>query len=179
MSLREAWGQWIARQPWSLFMTLTSEKQTHPEALYKRARYVFGTWETHVYGRQRKPAGHTLQWLYAMERHKSGNPHGHALVHFPQIDLRGPEGKNIFDLCYWKDWTDATGGFCRLELPRSQQHVVNYVSKYVVKGGELEWSRSCDFPKEAWTQILLAAMADPVAAGGGDGPPRPGLLNGR
>lgn len=173
--LREAWGSWISQQPWDLFVTMTPDHRTHPEALYKRFRYCAATWESHVYGRQRKPAGHTLSWLFAHERFKSGQPHGHALVRFPLVDLRGQAGKAIFDLEQWKAWSDSTGGFCRLELPQSQQHVVNYVTKYVVKGGDMEWSPSCDFAREAWRQLQMPPAAEAAAMSRARGRPAESL----
>ena len=144
ISLREAWGEWIGRQPWHLFVTLTSEKQTHPEAMSKRFRYCMKHVEEHVYGRRREPAGHTLQWVVGQERTKQGWPHCHAVVRFPNVPEAGSDyvPQNIFDLGYWQKWMTDTGGFAWLELPKSQQACVNYVSKYISKGGDLELSRS-------------------------------------
>lgn len=154
-TLRESWGDWIAAQPWDLFVTLTPEKQTHPEALLKRFRYVCNHYSDHVYGRNWAKRGLGVQWLVGLERFKSGWPHCHAVVRFPLVDIRGQEGKAIFDLAYWQKWTSETGGFCRLDLPRSTDAVVNYVSKYVVKDGELHWSENCEFPHPYGTQLTL------------------------
>lgn len=155
ISLREAWGDWIGRQPWDLFVTLTSEKQTHPEAMTKRFRYCMKTAETFVYGRKREPAGHTLQWVVGLERTKQGWPHTHAVVRFPHCVDGGIIPKDVFDLAYWQKWMTATGGYAWLEIPRSQQAVVNYVTKYITKGGDLDLSRNLDFPASQWSQILL------------------------
>lgn len=159
-SIREAWGSWIGGQPWDLFVTLTSEKQTHPEAMLKRFRYCMMHVERHIYGRRREPGGHSLQWVVGIERTKQGWPHSHAVVRFPLISPGPlPPGvalpRDIFDLSYWQPWMTDTGGFAWLEIPRSQQAVVNYVSKYVTKDGDLELSRSLDFPKAAGQQLTL------------------------
>lgn len=154
-SLRGAWGDWIGRQPWDLFVTLTSEKQTHPEAMLKRFRYCMRHAEDHVYGRSRKPAGHTLQWVCGIERTKQGWPHSHAVVRFPVVPIIDIIPRDVFDLGYWQRFMTETGGFAWLEVPKSQQAVVNYVSKYVVKDGELELSRCIDFPAATWQQLLL------------------------
>lgn len=143
-SLRSVWADWVGQQPWDLFVTLTSEKQTHPEAMLKRFRYCMHTASDHVYGKNWARRGTGLQWLCGLERTKQGWPHSHAVVRFPLVDIRGPEGKAIFDLGYWqKKFSD--GGFAWLELPRSQTAVVAYVSKYVCKDGDLQWSDNCQF----------------------------------
>ena len=119
ISLREAWGEWIGRQPWHLFVTLTSEKQTHPEAMSKRFRYCMKHVEEHVYGRRREPAGHTLQCVVGQERTKQGWPHCHAVVRFPNVPEAGSDyvPQNIFDLGYWQKWMTDTGGFAWSALP--------------------------------------------------------------
>lgn len=155
VSLRSAYGDWIAGQPWDLFVTMTSEKQTHPEALLKRHRYCMNKISDHVYGNNWERRGLGVQWLVGMERHKSGWPHSHAVVRFPLVDIRGQEGKAIFDLGYWRNWMTETGGFVRLDQPRSQQAVVQYVSKYVVKDGELHWSDNCEFPHASGFQTTI------------------------
>lgn len=145
-SLRSTWGDWVGQQWWDLFVTLTPEKQTHPEAMQKRFRYVANKYSVHCYGRNWERRGTGVQWLVGLERFKSGWPHCHGVMRFPGFVLASPEGRDIFDLGYWSKWTTETGGFAWLSLARSQQAVVNYVSKYVVKDGELHWSSNCEFP---------------------------------
>ena len=153
--LRGAWGSWIAAQPWDLFVTLTSEKQTHPEAMLKRFRYCTHKVNDHVYGRRWQRRAEGLQWVAGIERTKQGWPHSHAVVRFPGRDIRGAEGRNVFDLGYWQKWMSNTGGYSWLELPRSEQAVVQYVTKYVVKDGELELSPSVEFAQAPGHQLSL------------------------
>jgi hypothetical protein len=154
-SLREAWGAWIGCQTWDLFVTLTSEKQTHPEAMLKRFRYCARKASDHVYGKNWERRQQGLQWVVGIERTKQGWPHSHAVVRFPGCDIRGQEGRQVFDLGYWQKWFSGTGGFAWLEVPRSEQAVVAYVTKYVVKDGELELSRTVDFAAAPGVQQLL------------------------
>lgn len=154
-SLRGAWGTWIGAQPWDLFVTLTSEKQTHPEAMLKRFRYCMNKASDHCYGRSRKATDTRLQWVVGLERTRQGWPHSHAVVRFPGIELRGPQGKAIFDLGYWQHWMSSTGGFAWIDIPRSEQAVVQYVTKYVVKDGELEVSAQVEFARQAGQQLHL------------------------
>ena len=144
--LRPAWTDWVSGQPWDLFVTMTPEKRTHPEALLKRYRYCMNKASDHVYGRGWDRRGKGLQWLVGMERFKSGWPHCHALVRFPDLALNSDHGKEIFNLEYWQKFFTETGGFVRLDQPRSKDHCVAYVTKYVLKEGEITWSTNCTFP---------------------------------
>lgn len=155
-TLRDTWAGWISGQPWDLFPTMTADKITHPEALQKRFRYCVNKASQHVYGRRRKPNDPAIQWVAGLERTKRGWPHLHGLMHFPLVDIRGQEGRAVFDLGWWQKWMSETGGFVWLELPRSEMAVCSYVSKYVLKGGELEWSDNCEFAHLAHSQRTIA-----------------------
>lgn len=137
-------------------MTLTSEKQTHPEAMLKRFRYCMNKASDHVYGRRWSERGSGVQWVAGLERTKQGWPHSHAVARFPGCEIRGADGRAIFDLGYWQKWMTNTGGFAWLQIPRSEKAVVQYVTKYVVKDGELELSGSVEFAKAPGTQLHLA-----------------------
>jgi len=68
--------------------------------------------------------------VLAIERHKSGNPHAHALLRFPgglPDTLR-----HIIQTVFTE-----SGGWCKLEKPRSQGDTLEYVTKYVAKDGDL------------------------------------------
>ena len=174
-TLRGAWCDWIAPQPWDLFPTMTSEKQTHPEAMLKRFSYCMNSITRHVYGRTRRPNDPAVQWLVGLERTKRGWPHLHGLVRFPLVDIRGPEGRNVFDLGYWQKWMTDTGGFCWLELPRSVEATANYVTKYVLKDGELVWSQNCEFAAPPGQQLQLVAIGGTGAGSRAQRGPRPSL----
>lgn len=164
-TLRGSWGDWIGAQPWDLFVTLTSEKQTHPEAMLKRFRYCTHKVNDHVYGRRWERRGEGVQWVAGLERTKQGWPHSHAVVRFPGRDIRGAAGRNIFDLGYWQGWMTDTGGFAWLELPKSEQAVVAYVTKYVVKDGELELSPQVEFARYTGQQLTLVPTRRAQTAG--------------
>ena len=118
-------------------MTLTSEKQTHPEAMAKRFRYCSNKLSDHLYGKHWGNRGLGTQWVVGLERTKRGWPHAHACVRTPLVDARD---RDQLDWGYWQRWFSETGGHCWLEPVRSQAAVVAYVTKYVVKDGELELS---------------------------------------
>lgn len=154
---REAWAEWLGMQPWDLFVTLTSEKQTHPEAMLKRWRYCANNLSTHLYGRRWEKRGLGVQWVCGLERTKQGWPHSHAVLRAPLVNARD---RDQLDWSYWQNWFTNTGGFCWMEPIRSQGDVLGYVTKYVVKDGELELSANCELTT-APGQISLALNTQP------------------
>lgn len=155
LALRPAWSEYLSGQEWDLFVTMTSVKKTHPEALLKRWRYSANIISDHVYGNHWDRRGLGLQWVVGLERTKQGWPHSHALVRFPLVSIKGQEGKAIFDLGYWQKKLTDLGGFVRLDQPRSKLAVVNYVSKYVTKDGDLYWSDNCQFAAATGFQTTI------------------------
>jgi hypothetical protein len=134
-AVRDAWTDWLASRPWDLFVTLTSEHRSHPEALHKRFRYVSHKVSDDVYGRGVTRKGRSpIEWVNGIERHKSGWPHSHALLRLPGVDMKDP---TQFSLAYWQEWITNTGGWAWLSVPRVQEDVTSYVTKYVTKDGDL------------------------------------------
>lgn len=136
---REEWTRWLAQRPWDLFLTLTSEHRSHPEAMHKRFRYVVHKVSDDVYGRAVTRRASPIEWVNGIERHKSGWPHSHALLRLPDVDLSNPR---VFSLAHWQEWICGTGGWCWLSRPLSSEDVTGYVTKYVVKEGDLVFSRN-------------------------------------
>lgn len=150
-SLRDAWGEWLGHRPWDLFVTLTSERRTHPEALLKRFRYCTHKIADHLYGRHwdRRTGG--PEFVVGMERHRSGWPHSHAVLRLPSVDMSDPLQ---FNLAHWQEFITDTGGFCHLARPRNQDDVVGYCTKYVLKEGDLTLSDNLN-PYESADQLAL------------------------
>jgi hypothetical protein len=139
--------------------------------MFKRFRYCMNKASDHVYGPRWSTRGTGLQWVAGLERTKQGWPHSHAVVKFPGVSIAGPDGRSIFDLGYWQKWMTNTGGFSWLQIPRSSQAVVQYVTKYVVKDGELELSRGLDFARTPGHQFDLAPEGAADAARSAAGAP--------
>lgn len=137
MDVRPAWTGFLSQRPWDLFLTLTSEQRTHPEALHKRFRYCVHKMGDHLYGRSRMRRGSPIEYINGIERHKSGWPHSHALIRLPGVDLAD---RTQFNLGDWQRFICDTGGWCWLSRPRDQQDVVSYTTKYVIKDGDLRLS---------------------------------------
>lgn len=148
---RRAWADLLLREPWHWFCTLTFRPRhegrgggVHPEAAGKAFGLLVGSINESMYGkrwRETRRAQGGVVWANGTEFHKDGRIHFHALLSCPQIDLNLVERRLT-----WMDWwrTDKHGherfGFARIEPPESQDDVAGYVSKYVVKGGEVDFS---------------------------------------
>jgi len=148
-----AWAEWLGHRPWDLFLTLTSSRKTHPEALHKRFRYCTHKIADHLYGRHWERRGQGVEYVCGMERHKSGWPHSHALMRLPNVDLADA---GHFSLDYWQKFITDTGGFCYLVRPKNQEDVVSYTTKYVLKEGDLILSENLN-PLEGANQAALFA----------------------
>lgn len=138
-SARVEYTRWLSARPWDLFLTLTSDHRTHPESLHKRFRYCVHQMSNELYGRPRTRRACPIEYVNGIERHKSGWPHSHALLRFPEIDLADPLQ---LSLATWQKRITETGGFAWLSRPRAQADVVGYVTKYVTKDGELMLSEN-------------------------------------
>lgn len=142
-SCREAWAEWLSAEPWDAFVTLTDPGLSHPEHMSKRCRYLETQINEHLYGRNFRRKGKGIETIWGLERQTRGSVHAHGLVRLPDHDITDP---NQFSLRYWQDFASKLGydrrtrkpsGFARIDLPRSTDDVVDYVTKYAVKGGEI------------------------------------------
>jgi len=155
-SLRDSWATWISQgMPWQAFLTMTNEKRSHPEALLNRFRYCSHLANDAIWGRRWERRDQGCQWVAGVERHTSGLPHLHAVITFPGFDLAGEQGRLFFPMKTWQERFTQTGGICRFDLARSSEDVGSYVTKYVVKDGELHWSAKVSFSQEPGTQLTL------------------------
>lgn len=134
--LRVAWGEFIAQWPWEWFATFTFIHATHPE----RALKLFKVWcsklSRQIYGprwHKREPYG--VNFVVAIEYHKSGQIHLHALI-FGVGDTRR--------LTWMDHWhaLDVLAGFPRIFAVVNNAAVSNYVTKYVTKGGDIYLSEN-------------------------------------
>jgi hypothetical protein len=108
----------------------------HPEAADKAFRFLVSSINRDLYGHSWGRRWHRgLQWARGQEFHKDGRLHFHAVIAAPQNDLW-----NVTRISKWHRLWLSEFGFNRLERPKSQQDIARYVSKYVTKGGEIDFS---------------------------------------
>lgn len=139
----QAYAELLSRQNWHWFLTLTfkpdHEKASggmHPEKADKAFRVLLSKINREVYGVRwyKRPDGGVM-WARGQEFHKDGRIHFHAVAAAPNDDLN-----NLTRRMRWVDWWWKEFGIARIEAPRSQEDVTGYVSKYVVKDGEVDFS---------------------------------------
>jgi hypothetical protein len=156
----DAWAHLLGRYPAHVFATSTfrvqkfyTDKHTgkvrainrtanngsvHPEAADKAWRLFVSRINREIWGFDWGKRWHRgIQWIRGTEFHKDGRLHFHALLSSPTNDLW-----NLTPLKPHHVWWRQEFGFNRLERPRSQQQVRDYVSEYVVKDGLLDFSRN-------------------------------------
>lgn len=164
--VRHGWGDLLSRQPWSYFLTLTFDPKrfarSGPESWLSSWRWFLFAWLSECAiqagkahrddrGRLHGPWANAWRhgrgrpvWCLALEPHADGRLHAHVLLRLtsdlPWLDWS--VGQRL--------WADARG-LCRFEVPRSKDHVSNYVAKYVVKFGSdaITLSENFDAPRMA------------------------------
>jgi hypothetical protein len=132
--LHRAWINFLHKYPWCWFATLTFKNEIHPEQANRRFyRYIRKINKT-LFGNRYYEKGLGIMWTKAIEYQKRGVIHFHALL--------GPEDLNSLNhFDYMELWHTEGNGFARI-YPYSPEKAEWYVTKYVVKGGEID----LDFP---------------------------------
>jgi len=127
-ALRTAWTQLLGRWEWEWFCTFTFRDSVHPEAADKRFRVFVSQCNRTLYGPRWHKHGRGIRWVRALEYQKRDVIHYHALMAGVE-DLRR---------LTWMDRWYEMAGIARIEQIESTDAVSRYVSKYVVKGGEID-----------------------------------------
>lgn len=156
----DAWADVLRRYPAHAFATLTFRREKfftdkysgkvvtinrtgsgggmHPEAADKAFRYFISCINREIYGGDWGRRWHRgIQWARGSEFHKDGRLHFHALLSAPTADLN-----TLVSRYAWHEWWYREFGRNQIEQPRSQHDVAAYVSKYVAKGGEVDFSKN-------------------------------------
>jgi hypothetical protein len=133
--LRDAWVTFLSPVPFQWFATLTFETNVHPEEAFKKWRRFTNDLNREIYGRhwtKRPNAG--VHWVVAVERQKRGVVHLHAMLgDHRNLDL-------LARRLTWMDRWHAIAGYARIESIKSDEAAIRYVTKYVIKDGEIEFS---------------------------------------
>jgi hypothetical protein len=127
-ALQDAWIGFLRQWAWQWFCTFTFRDMVHPESAEKRFRPFVSKINRELYGPRWFKKGKGILWVRALEFQRRGVIHYHAMFAGVQ-DLRR---------LTWMDIWNELAGFARIEAIRDTTAVRRYVSKYVVKGGELD-----------------------------------------
>jgi hypothetical protein len=128
--LQEQWAAFTDRWPWSWFATNTFREETHPEAagkvwdlfIHKLNREIFGV-------RYTNRAGEGVIWVRGLEYQRRRVIHFHALIG------RVPDFVRRLD---WVDEWNDLAGFARIFPYDPAKGARFYLSKYVLKGGQID-----------------------------------------
>jgi hypothetical protein len=128
--IQKAWIAFLKRYSWAWFATLTFHKEVHPEQANKRFKRWIRHLNENLYGKRFREKHLGVLWSKAIEYQKRGTLHFHALM--------GPELlKDVNHFEYMNLWYNKGNGFARI-YPYDPEKAEWYVSKYVVKGGEID-----------------------------------------
>ena len=136
--LQSEWTRWLARYPWTWFVTLTFRYGVHPEQAHKRFMRFVHIINQQLYGRNyHKRPGTGIYWVLALEYQKRGVIHFHALM-ADDFNLNTRLSRKVQE----QRW-EKMAGFARIyPIDDRMTAVTGYVSKYVAKDGELEVSET-------------------------------------
>jgi hypothetical protein len=128
--LQKAWVQFLNQYPWVWFATLTFHHDVHPEQANRRFHRWIRKINESIHGRRYREKGLGIIYTKAIEYQKRGVLHFHALL--------GPnELSQLNHFAYMELWYTEGNGFARI-YPYSPDKAEWYVTKYVVKGGEID-----------------------------------------
>ena len=139
VELKEAWVEFIKRfEPYEWYVTLTFKEPKHPEAADK----AFIRWIRYIneclYGRRYRERKKGVTYVKCMEYQKRDVIHFHCLISDPHL-------KKLKRLDFMEAWeTDCyrskelVNGYARIFQYDATRGAVNYCSKYVLKGGEID-----------------------------------------
>jgi len=139
VDLKEAWVEFIKRyEPYTWYVTLTFKEPKHPEsadkAFFRWIRYI----NESLYGRRYREKKKGVTYIKCMEYQKRDVIHFHCLIGDPHL-------YKLKRLDFMKAWecgchhnNKLVNGFARIFKYDVARGAVNYCSKYVLKGGEID-----------------------------------------
>lgn len=129
-SLQNAWIPFLQRWDWKIFCTNTFRVEVHPD----RAEHAWRVWiammNRVLYGHRWEKHGKGIFWGRVREFQQRGAMHYHGLL--------SGEGVSDLDCRRWESVWWRLAGTARMEPPRSQCGVQNYLVKHIALGSELD-----------------------------------------
>ena len=137
--LQQGWVEFIKRyEPFTWYVTLTFKEPKHPESADK----AFFRWIRHIneclYGRRYREKKKGVTYIKCMEYQKRDVIHFHCLIGDPNLyKLKRLDFMKAWEYdCYRSK--ELVNGFARIFKYDATRGAVNYCSKYVLKGGEID-----------------------------------------
>jgi hypothetical protein len=144
MTLCDGYVNLLSRYNWNLFGSMTFRGDSvHPERADKTFRYFIAVLNRRLYGPRWHKKGEGIAWARAIEMQRRDVIHFHCLLADPYLNdahkfgwSRQPNGKWSNELN--EIWNELAG-FARIAPVDAQEAVGRYISKYTVKGGEIDF----------------------------------------
>lgn len=149
-NVQKAYSEFLAKFYWQWFCTLTFKTPPHPEAARKAFNHWINILNRKIYGCRAKKRGDSIYWALALEYHKSDVIHFHALLG-DEVNLNTRFSRKDAHAIWYKLF-----GINRIDpIDDRIKAVTNYVSKYVVKGGEIDLSHNlADFSAQQLSGLV-------------------------
>ncbi len=142
-------SEWIvSMRPWMIFLTLTFREETPPDVAKNKFFYLVRILNKELFGNQySRFVGHSyFSYVLGIEYQRRDVIHFHVLIDRPVN----------FELIH-RIW-NLSAGFAWTDVIRDTEQTVNYVSKYITKGGEI-----IPFPAEKeYTPNQLPLLWEPT-----------------
>ena len=150
--LNAAYAKFLARHPWQSFLTLTFDRRrsspshsVSPEWTDKGFRQLIRYLNERIYGNRwmRTTKHKGVIWARVDEAHADGVLHFHAVIYAPFRSLPKILIRAI------KDWWALHFGMARVEIPRSIDDVLHYLTKHVAfpDHAEIQFSNNFQYPE--------------------------------
>jgi len=139
LDLHQAWINFIKTyEPFQWYVTLTFKEPRHPESCNK----AFYRWMRNInqclYGRRYREIKKGVTWIKAIEYQRREVIHFHCLVGSPELYKL----KRLDFMKAWesdcKNTQEIINGYARISKYDHNRGAINYCSKYVLKGGEID-----------------------------------------
>jgi len=137
--LQQAWAYFIKSfEPFQWYATLTFKDPKHPEsadkAFLRWIRYI----NESLYGRRYREKKKGVTYIKCMEYQKRDVIHFHCLVGDPHLyKLKRMDFMKAWE-CGCQHSNELVNGYARIKKYNATKGAVNYCSKYVSKGGEID-----------------------------------------
>ena len=134
-NVSKAWANLLAQFHWQWFCTLTFRHPPTHESAAKTFKHFTNIINSGIYGKYWRKFNESIYWALALEYHKSGVIHFHALLgDLQNLNLIAPreDAKKL--------WEELAGWSRIAPIDDQVKAVTKYISKYVAKGGYIDTS---------------------------------------
>ena len=145
---RDGWIGFLSSYQWDWFTSQTFRNPTHPEAADKTFRMWISQINRTMWGPRWYKKKMSVYWVRALEWQKRDVLHFHALISHPEQDLNTLQSRLL-----WMDRWNQLAGYARITKPNSTEAVTRYVTKYLIKDGDLEMSPHMPHYKQSLRRV--------------------------